>query len=378
MVLLTILNMDLQKQQEERQKFQDEAERLSLLHNNLLIEAATGCGKSVAALRAIKASRSKLKWLILVPEILLINNFIEDAKKNGFSDVLEEKIEDVICYASLSKWIGKNLNICADEAHRSTSELRLDYLKQINSEQRIYLSATIDTETKEKLQELGDWYVYQLSLKEAISRGILPKPDINIVWVELGDKQKKYPFKFGKKNQILTAKAYYDQLCKSFRYWSDRYKTEGMEFLKNKMLQAAMQRKKFLAEYKTPEAKKILDKIRGKRFICFCGSVPQAQQLGAENAVHSKNSKDKNQKIVEDFNSGKTNSLFANQMLKEGQNLSRISHAIILQLWANERDNIQALGRSLRAEFPEVYLIVVKNTKDQEYLEKFLELINYE
>ena len=57
--------------------------------------------------------------------------------------------------------------------------------------------------------------------------------------------------------------------------------------------------------------KKVLDKVSNKRFICFVGSIEQCNDLGGTQAVHSDNTNKENSKLVDDFNNGITNSLFA-------------------------------------------------------------------
>ena len=141
-------------------------------------------------------------------------------------------------------------------------------------------------------------------------------------------------------------------------------------------LQWGTKRKRFLGELKTREAEELCIKLNkeGKRFICFCSSITQAEFLGGENCIHSK--KKDVEEVISTFNSGKTNSIFAVGMLQEGQNLTNIQAGIIVQLDGEERGFIQKFGRSLRAEDPVQYILYYKNTRDEEYLQKALENIN--
>lgn len=146
--------------------------------------------------------------------------------------------------------------------------------------------------------------------------------------------------------------------------------------IRNSWLQAGSKRKRFLGELKTENARKIVDKLRKehKRFICFCSSIQQAQSLGPELSIHSKNSM--SSKIIRDFNEGKTNELFAVGMLQEGQNLKDIQAGIIIQLDGEERGFIQKSGRIMRSRNPEIYILYFKDTKDEYYFQNAIDGIN--
>ena len=174
-----------------------------------------------------------------------------------------------------------------------------------------------------------------------------------------------------------TQKEKYEYINEQFDYWKRQYfRNQGNIRLKNMWLQWGTKRKRFLGELKTREAEELCVKLNkeGKRFICFCSSIIQAEFLGGENCIHSK--KKDVEGVISAFNSGKTNSIFAVGMLQEGQNLTNIQAGIIVQLDGEERGFIQKFGRSLRAEDPVQYILYYKNTRDEEYLQKALENIN--
>jgi len=99
-----------EKQQIQRQLFQDKAVELSLVHPFLAIQAATSTGKGLSIMRCIEADTSGIKWLILVPEALQIINFQDDVIKHKMEHIYE-KVEEIICYASLHKYKGRSLNL---------------------------------------------------------------------------------------------------------------------------------------------------------------------------------------------------------------------------------------------------------------------------
>lgn len=59
-------------------------------------------------------------------------------------------------------------------------------------------------------------------------------------------------------------------------------------------------------------------------------------------------------------------------MLQEGQNLKDIECGIIVQLDGKEGPFIQKFGRTLRSEHPVQYIICIKGTQDNVYLERVI------
>jgi superfamily II DNA or RNA helicase len=60
-------------------------------------------------------------------------------------------------------------------------------------------------------------------------------------------------------------------------------------------------------------------------------------------------------------------------MLREGINLSNIEKGIIVQLDSTVGSFFQMFGRCLRHEFPEMHLIVVKDTQDEVYFDNAMQ-----
>lgn len=363
----------------ERELFQDKCEELSKKHKHLLIEAPTGVGKGKAVMRGILASRSSKKWLVVVPEVVHIDNFWEDAIKHRLEHLLAPKIEGVVCYASLETWGGKGFNLALNECHK-ISPLRAEYLKTMKFEQIISDSATVSEEIKKRLKEICPFYEYNISVEEAIERELIPTPKIHIEYVELNNTDKLYKRTL-KSGAIIKTTAFeqYSYLDSQVSYWKKKYEEEEKSWQKDKWFLSAITRKRFISELKTEKTKELLSTFnKDERVLCFTGTVKQAKELGGGSAIHSKNGKTKNKEVIDAFNNLSSNRLFACAMGKEGLNLSMVDKGIILQLDNNDLGNIQRLGRILRGKFPELYLIVVEQTKDEDYLRKFLKNIKYE
>ena len=132
---------------------------------------------------------------------------------------------------------------------------------------------------------------------------------------------------------------------------------------------------RYLGELKTRTVYNLIkDKHAGKRYICFCTSIIQQVALADKNNFINSELK-YTQDVINRFNDKKINSLYCVGMAQEGLNLKDVPVVIIIQLDAELRRFIQKIGRSLRAEKPEIYLFYYKNTRDEEFLNKVIELL---
>lgn len=366
---------------------------------------ATGVGKSSAAIKMANKYLEKIhcgKVLLVVAETPHKDNWMQEFEKWG---VIQASLT-VECYASLHKYRNTTWDlIIYDEAHHLGSELRLDILSTIKSKKNILLSATIERGLLNILENYMGYIAFsRVTLQDAIDFKILPGPHIHLIplsldnlkddqWIveEWGDESKRVPIYTTLKDKwhyIKNKKKYphiklcmrctalqkYNYLTEQTEYWKKKYMSCRQEYMKNKWMQIGIQRKRFLGEVKTHIVKRLIEKLKDKRYICFCASVAQAEYLGKENAIHSKVKKA--QSIIDSFNEKKIDNLYAVGMLQEGQNLTDIEAGIIVQLDGSERPMIQKLGRALRAEDPHQYIFYYRNTRDQEYLDNILEDFN--
>ena len=362
----------------ERDIFQKEVVELSKLHKFLAVEAATGTGKGKACFMSILEDNSEKKWLILVPEILQIENLKKDIEKHNLLDIYN-KIEDIICYASFDKYKGKSLNIWANEVHR-LSELKSDISKTINFDKIIVDSATIPYDVKERLNSIGGFYYHKVSLQEAIDKKILPTPVIYKISTILDNESKRNIKKYGKNTSFLTDKKYAESLDKDLEYWKKRYaENPSDKWIGNMLNKIGGNRKKFFSDKKTENCQNLIRYLNNKRFICFTGSIEQADILNSNNSVHSKKTKKQNINTLNLFNNKQIDSIFMNKMGREGLNLTDIECVIIIQLGTGNDEGLQflqSIGRGLRAENPEIYILYCKDTKDEEFVNKALKHVN--
>lgn len=373
----------------------------------LALEFATGIGKSKIALDIINSL-----FITRVPTVLLVVaelTHFDNWKKEAFKWNYDKLWNTITCvtYASLKKHKDMKYDIIIlDEAHHIGSDLRLDIIDNIQFDKMLLLSATLGESLKQYISSMFNTQIksYKITLQQAIDWKILPKPKIYLIPLILNTTnvsekiieewgkvslRKKYKCTYQERWEYIKNKKKYPNvileisctpyqkyiyLTEKFEYFKKFYFRNRNEAVKNKWLQLGSQRKRFMSELKTPIVKKFLKHVTNNRYICFCGSIEQADILGKNNSIHSK--KDNSAEIIDKFNNKEINNLFAVGMLQEGQNLNDIEVGIIVQLDGQERSFIQKFGRSLRAEDPVQYIFYYKNTRDTEYLQNALEGIN--
>lgn len=357
----------------------EDFQRTILNDNNpkVLIEMATGTGKTLTAISLIEKYGGN--WGIVVAETAHINNWKEEFKKWNKEHLLSKVT--IFCYASLHKYLNLN-NYVFDETHHLFAPKKILLLHKINKtlERFIGLSATVTRYQKDKLRHtIGDFKEFKLSLSEAIDHNILPEPKIFLLGIDLTDYDRICKYHFTKEKYIMLSELeWYNKKSDQI----DRYKSLYFETRnpndERRWMMAALQRKNFLSDVKTRYARILIRKLQNRRLITFCGSIAQAESLGAKLALHSKLSKEKQDVILTEYLSGTTNNIFVKGMLKEGINIPGIEAGIIVQLDNNTLNFVQKLGRSLRSDSPEQYVLYVKNTQDSKYVDTALEGFNME
>lgn len=352
-----------------REEIQNNALNIILDNKYSIIEIATGVGKSFIAIKAIEIIGGK--WSIIIAETNHEQNWIDEFKKHNKENLLENV--KFYCYQSLHK----NLNdtqIISDELHHLlNSDKRLKLLSKLNPSKFIGLSATISKSQKVNLfNNLGEYYLYKLKLDDAIKMSILPEPKIYLIECKLDDVYKTHKFHWSKDKFVMcTENEFYTQISNRIEYFKLKYFNSQATIDKNKWLKCATDRKRFLSNVKTKFVKQVLSKTT-KRLICFTGSIEQSEELSEGLSIHSKISKVKRKELLEGFNKGDIDRLFATGMLKEGINLENIELGIIIQLDNQERYFTQVHGRVLRSSLPEQYVFYVKGTQDEVYLENII------
>jgi len=425
-------NIRRQTPNQMRQRLQDSAVADLLSFHRLIVNWGTGVGKSRVAVRCAVAlhGRGMSRILLLVEQSAQKENwrlqFVEDLgeeKGNAlFSAITVE------CYASLPKYAGTTWDlIVADEAHHLRSDNRCALLASLKAEYMLCLSATISCQGDgeqllETLNEtFGEFKSIDFTAQNAIDSGILGTPRIFVhvlslrklaarqtIVVEWGPTRKRVPLRcsYMERDRFLNrdffpaasvsiectpAQAYeyynkqldvlkkeYKDLRKKMKLQPEDPDNRATTMAKNRLVRCGSNRKIVLGRAKTTFATALIRKLEsdGRKFVCFCADVEQARQIGGDNVIYHQ--RHDNEKVIKDFNDGNIRSLFAVNMIQEGQNLAGIEAGVILQLGSKERQFIQKFGRTMRARYPEQHIVIINGSHDVDFYRNSVEGIKRE
>ena len=390
-----------------KQKLQEREFSALKDEHRVILKWATGCGKSKMVIDLINHQCRTLSYptkvLFVVAERAHINNWQDEFDKWHLD--INKVATDVCCYASLKKYKDFHYDIVVlDEGHHCFSEKRMAALEELKEnlypDAYVYLlSATLSSGKQDMIEDIfGKFKTSTVTLKDAIEEDILPDPKVYVIGMELDNVKKHQEIKIGNDPKAPVVKwedrakyIYKNTPCiiqctefqknlfltQSVDYWNERYHRSHSEFQRVKAANYGSQRKRFLGELKTGVIRKLIERLpKNNRFVCFCASVDQANNLDYVNTISSKRPAKSNQLIIDKFNNKEINHIYAVGMITEGMNLTDIQTGIIVQLDGKERLFIQKFGRSLRAEDPVTFIFYYKSTQDEKYLKGALENID--
>jgi len=337
----------------------------SIPNKYILLQLPTGFGKSKIALEKAFSHNLNAKILIVIPKIVLIDNWSCEFETWGYS-------EDNVTYStylSLDKHLNEHFDtIIFDEGHHIT-ERCADSIERMSFDNVIILSATVKKEVMQRLHYLfPNLFVHKVSVRKAIEEEILPDPKVILIPMELDNTTKTESYK---KNNIIykvTKRGYYNHISCII----DNLKTLSMGgnmIMKRMWLTKAGQRLKWLSSQKTPIVEEILKKLRYKKTLTFCNSIKQAECL-CEYAIHSKNPQSDMFLLM--FNRNEIRHISSVNILDEGVNLKGCQVGIFANLNSSDRMIKQRLGRLLRHKKPYIIIPFFKNTRDEEIVNNML------
>ena len=344
-----------------RDELQSKATDVLEEKKRLICQWATGTGKSRVVLNFVERHPQAMV-LILVPEQNNIQNWRDEFYKFNIADWNVE----IACYASFHKFQDTEWDLLVfDEAPHVDTDLRKAICHHVKGEHILALGAVISQDERDTLENIyGKFTLSHVSLSRAIESGYISMPTINILHIQLDNTKKDQLYK----GQRFTAKEMYDILQSQVKKATTEFNARSSYPNKMKMLKAGSARKRFLGKMKDETLERICNKLikNKRRFLCFCASIKQAEELGGNHAFTSKTPV--SLKVLERFNAGEINSLYVVGKLIEGQNLNNIECGVLGQLGGTDRITVQSLGRILRAKNPKVYVPVFDDTKDMGFL----------
>ena len=372
------------------------------ISNTLLLESATGTGKTFISIRLVNYLLSS-EWyrraesiniLILVAKRVHKQTWKDEISKWGGINHSTAHINICMeCYESLKNHCGEQWDICiADEVHHLGSETRQRIMKTLHPGYLIGLSATIP-------KKLKMWFTYNYhaqivscDIVEAIDSEILPEPTILLFPLQLentkmsetieinpkvkgptyqGEYKDLWKYKRAKQHAILkcTQKQKLIELDKLIEWYKKKAMT-GSPAMKQSWLYLCGKRLEFLADCKLQWVKLILHYLDKERTITFCKTIAQTEQLG-KNCIHSQNKEAT--KIYEDFNNKKINHITAVNILNENANLVDCRYGIFCNITSSEIITSQRQGRMLRHKDPVMIIPYYIGTREEELVKKGIE-----
>lgn len=377
--------------------------------NCILLEAATGVGKSAISLKVCNhilstycrnIPKPKINILLLVAKRVHKQTWKEEIEKWGGINTPDNKSEVNLCfecYESLFKHYNEKWDIViADEVHHIGSETRLEILKNISFTYFMGLSATIPFKVKQYFIYNYHAKIVSFTLTEAIEDAILPEPEILLFPLQLdntqytetweinarstrpviyGSYKELWKYKKDKIHAVLscTQKQKSNELDALIKWEKDKYMATRNKALEQFWLFHCGQRLEYYASIKIPIIKAILEKINKHRSITFCKTIEQCEQLGRW-CIHSKNSKA--DIVYKLFNQKKIDHISTVNILNENANLVDCKYAIFDNLSSSNLVVYQRLGRSLRHKHPVIIMPFYKGTREEELVDKLSQEVN--
>ena len=272
-----------------KNKIQSKAVKLSVVHRFLCLEWSTGTGKTLAAVKIVDnilKSNPDAKGYLICKESTHKKNWLDDIKKHKKNKVA--KAMKTILYASLKNQTEPADFVVLDECHALTPK-RVQALKQVlnRGTRIIFLSATINKEKKSLMDTFCANRIHYdtISLNKAFELKLLPKPSLVVHRLNLNteivrDKHWEYvarkpkdkksnKYKYCSHSEMTgmikksskdwgvichgTEQEHYDALTSQMAYYDKLSEDTKIPYpirvgCRNKFLNIASQRKKFIAE----------------------------------------------------------------------------------------------------------------------------------
>jgi len=401
------------------------------------IKVVTGAGKTILALAIIEQlqqSEKDLRVAIVVPTIVLLNQWREELleKSNlpddaigfmggGYNDDLSGNKKIMVCVLKsaseklphiVNETTGEKMLLVVDECHRAGST----EMSKVFATKRKYnlgLSATpereyYDQEADQIIDESGydesllgrelGPVVYEMTLKEAFLKGILPKFELRHYALPLVPKERN---KYENLSRII--KELRDELKDQ---GSDRIRNENALFnwcqsvakqdsqlgqLANQFISKSGERKRLLYNAKARSdaviklLKEELNNNPEARAILFHESIEEVMELYyklVKNNIpvvveHSQLPDSLRDNSIELFRKGAAKVIVSARSLIEGFNVPSADIGVIVASSTSVRQRIQTLGRVLRKpgsgskeKKAVVYVLYMDNTTDEYIYEK--------
>lgn len=342
----------------------------------------TGFGKNRVFLMAVKELPETAKILFLAETKEREHDLKQEYQKwscEGCAPV------HFMCYQSAYKLKGEHFDlVCGDEIHEALTPIYSAFFFNNTFNQIICLSATIDPKVRVNPDDLNSIrkvdllnkfapICYKYTIDDANSENNGRKLNVFKIWHELDNISPKSVVVGTKSSPIKMSEYLGYQYCDN-KFKSAMYSPENIRtFL---IRNASAKRAELL--YKLPskiEKVKLLCRSIDGQSILFGNSL-EALMCVTKNVISSKYSDKENEKIRNNFDSGKINLIGSFKKLKQGANLKNLDNCIVMSYYSKELHIIQQIGRLRDSEKEgNVFIFVTRNTQEEVWYKRMFENI---
>lgn len=369
-----------------------------------IINVATGAGKTILAIAAIKALEEKLcktdrdkslKVKIIVPKIFLAGQWLNAligllGVKRGeiglyYGDLKETENRRYMIYVlnsarySISSHIindyknNYNVMLICDECHHfgsSENSKVFDFIPyiDINRYYSLGLSATPDFKNPAVIKSLGG-EIYKYGFDAAIKTGVVSQYDVFNISLDFRNDESEEYGEFTERLNTLFARIIrlkpYLKKYRNDRFYTELQKLAAAEIEQvsecaSAILVTLYKRKEvvYLAKNRISCVEELIKRLPDNRIIVFAERISAVEELYSRlrnsgthikvGKYHSKMGSEARKLALERYTSGEINVLLSCRALDEGLNVPETDIGIIMSSTGSVRQRIQRIGRVLR------------------------------
>lgn len=354
---------------------------------------------AIECIKYIRENHPDYNILIVAPKIVILETvWLKELAKFGFGPnqvgvyygyAHEFSKITLTTVASIPNLFPKNVPssssgmfdvIICDEIHNMMSPGLIKLLKK-DFKYKLGLSASIKRVDQQhwKLLEYFHYNIFEYSMKQAISDGIINKFYFHLVKVNItdADVQARYDELDTELTQALKTYGGFERIMRLPKSDPAKAKVLGLFTQRNDLINNYVKKVQVVDKI-------ILDNI-DKKTLLFSqyNKITRAIYWSLKEVVPRTEIIDthvrevKRQQFLRDFEEGKYNILLSSRIFEEGYNLPKIDCAIFLSSNSTSRQMIQRLGRILRKkDIPShAYYVYCAGTFEEEYGKKAREFV---
>ena len=224
--------------------------------------------------------------------------------------------------------------------------------------------------------------VYNISLDECVTKGLVAPYDIHCVPVELTDMEliayKRANQQFVHCKYLLGGYNAFDEASRILNTGQGDARAAAQFF-------GAIRRRKSIVQHaanKLDLSKLIVDNHSTQKILCFAGTIEMTNAMAGEldgDTYHSKMTTKKKKEALEKFSNTTDAILCSAKALNQGFDVPDVEIGIIAGLESKALPMIQRLGRLIRfkkGKRGRVYILYVKDSQEQKWMEQATKSLN--